>query len=504
MNPQDETIEVSLSNAATNADNREAVSASRRDFLKTAGVTAATVLAGGLAASSEAHAEPKPTEKAPTMGMASGVPVPKADNKKLTGGIFPKGTIIAPGRVIGANDRVIVGFVGVGGMGGGHVGNFVREAAMRNIQIGGICDVYQPTREYNAGVVKEKGVASASFVTDKDYRKLLENKDIDAVIIATPEHWHSQVACHAMEAGKHVYIQKPMSRYLDEAFQTHDVAKRTKRVVQVGSQGCSNMIYHAAGKAVREGKIGQLVMGQGSYTRNNPKGEWNYGIPGELNKNTLDWELWQGSSQTRARVDSAGGAGDGEQPKRDDPAARKSRYRKYWDYSCGILSDLMPHKLHPFLIASGNPEFPTRVSCIGTRLQDDRDVDTTVQVIAEFPSKWTMLFVGSTVNEQGLQDMFRGQKGSIYFGNGVKINPERPYAEEVEEVTLPVDGPTYESHEEHEKNWLAAIRAGDPMMAHCNIELAIKVQTIISLAEMSSRWNKTMLFDEKTRKVISG
>ena len=116
----------------------------------------------------------------------------------------------------------------------------------------------------------------------------------------------------------------------------------------------------------------------------------------------------------------------------------------------------------------------------------------------------TMLFVGSTVNEQGLQDMFRGQKGTIYFGNGVKINPERPFAEEVEEVNLKVDEPTYESHEEHEKNWLAAIRSNDPMKANCNIELAIKVQTIISLAEMSSRWSKTMLFDEKTRKVTSG
>ncbi|MDX1933248.1 MAG: Gfo/Idh/MocA family oxidoreductase [Capsulimonadales bacterium] len=487
----------------TTGDAATPTGGSRRDFLRTAGVAAAGAIAGGLMADKEAHAEPAPEPRSNVMTV-SGVPVPRADGKKLIGGTFPKGPVMATGRVIGANDRIIVGFVGVGGMGGGHVGHFIREAADRNTQIGGICDVYQPSREYNAAVVKEKGVASASFVADKDYRKLLENKDIDAIVIATPEHWHCQIACHAMEAGKHVYIQKPMARYLDEAFQTYDIAKRTKRVVQVGSQGCSNMIYHAAGKAVRDGKIGPLVMGQGSYTRNNPKGEWNYGIPGELNKDTLDWALWQGSSGPHAWVDSPGGAGDGDQIMRRDPAALKSRYRKYWDYSAGILGDLMPHKLHPFLIASGNPEFPTRVSCVGTRIQEDRDVDTTVQVIAEFPSRWTMLFVGSTVNEQGLQDMFRGQKGTIYFGNGVKINPERPFAEEVEEQTIMVDGATYESHEEHEKNWLAAIRANDPSKANCNIDLAVKVQTIISLAEMSARWNKTMVFDEKTRKVTSG
>jgi predicted dehydrogenase len=478
---------------------------SRRNFLRTAGAAAAGVLASGLVSGNAAHAEPEPAPE-PRGGAvtASGVPIAKADSKKLLGGTFPKGPVMASGRVIGANDRLIIAFVGVGGMGSGHVGNYIREAAARNIQIGAICDVYQMARENNAAAVKNANVQSASFMMERDYRRLLDNKDIDAITIATPEHWHCQVACHAMEAGKHVYIQKPMARYLDEAFQTYDTAKRTKRVVQVGSQGCSNMIYHAAGKAVREGKIGPLVMGQGSYTRNNPKGEWNYTIPKELNKDTLDWELWQGSADRYAWEDSPGPAGDGEQWMRRDPAAKKSRYRKYWEYSAGIMGDLMPHKLHPFLIASGNPEFPTRVSAIGTRLQDDRDVDTTIQVNAEFPSKWTMLFIGSTVNEQGVQDMFRGQKGTIYFGNGITIKPERPFAEEVDEANIAVDGVTFESHEEHEKNWLAAIRANDPSMANCNVDLAIKAQTIISLAEMSIRWNKTMLFDEKTRKWTAG
>lgn len=472
---------------------------SRRDFLKTAGATTVGVLAGSLAADAQpANAAPD-APAAPADKKAGGIPTPTADTNKLIGGKFPKGPVMAKGRVIGANDRIIVGFVGVGGMGGAQVGHFTAEAQERNIQIGGICDVYTPRREGHAARTKEKGVQSASFVADKDYRKLIENKDIDAIVVATPEHWHAQVAVHAMESGKHVYIQKPMTRYLDEAFQIYDTAKSTGRVVQIGSQGCSNQIYHVAGKAVREGKIGKLVMGQGSYTRNNPRGEWNYDIPKELNPDNLDWEMWLGSAPFRKWDQNPGPAGGGQQAERRDPGALWARYRKYWDYSAGILGDLMPHKLNPFLIASGNPEFPTRVSCIGTRIQDDRDVDTTIQVSAQFPAGWTMLFVGSTVNEQGLQDMFRGEKGTVYFGNGVEIKPERPYSEEIEGGKLPVEGATYESHQIHEKNWLDAIRANDPMKANCNYDLATKVQTIVSLAEMSARWNKTMLFDAKTR-----
>jgi predicted dehydrogenase len=268
------------------------------------------------------------------------------------------------------------------------------------------------------------------------------------------------------------------------------------------------MIYHAAGQAIRDGKIGKVVMGQGSYTRNSQNGEWNYGIDGGMTPETLDWDLWLGSAPARPWDASAKGAGDGEGRERMDSKARYHRYRKFSDYSAGILGDLMPHKLHPFLIASGNPEYPVRVSAVGTQLGKDREVADTVQVLAEFPSGWSMLFVGSTVNEQGMQDMFRGNKATIYFGNAVELKPERWASEEIEAATIPVVGPTWESHENHEMNWLDAIRGkkvdGKVVKANCNIDLATKVQTIVSLAEMSIRLNKTMLFDAKTRKVTAG
>ncbi|MBC7805556.1 MAG: Gfo/Idh/MocA family oxidoreductase [Akkermansiaceae bacterium] len=471
----------------------------RRDLLRAATAVVAT---GALVANAAERADARPMKK------AGGVPVPVADTKKMMSGPYPKAATVAKGRTIGETDRINVAFVGTGGMGGSHVRNFAKDHANRNIRIVGICDVNQGRRDGNKKRAIEAGAADDSCLCTKDYREILADKNVDAVMIATPEHWHGQIAVHAMEAGKHVYIQKPMTRYLDEAFYVHDAAIRTGRVVQVGSQGSTNMIYHAAGQAIRDGKIGKVVMGQGSYTRNSQNGEWNYGIDGNMSPENLDWDLWLGSAPMRPWDASAPGANDGEARDRMDSKARYNRYRKFSDYSAGILGDLMPHKLHPFLIASGNPEYPVRVSAVGTQLSKDREVADTVQVLAEFPSGWSMLFVGSTVNEQGMQDMFRGHKATIYFGNAVELKPERWASEEIEATTIPVVGPTWESHENHEMNWLDAIRGkkvdGKVVKANCDIDLATKVQTIVSLAEMSIRLNKTMLFNEKTRKVTAG
>jgi len=481
---------------------------SRRDFLKVAGGAAAAVVAGTLAEKASAATTGATTAKAAAgLKTMSGVLVPDADPKKFAvGAKFPPAQKMATGRAIGANDRINVGFIGTGGQGGYHVRNFVDDAGPRNVVPMAVCDVYKGHRDGNAGYVKNK-ITGRTIQVEKDYRRLIENPDIDAIVIATPEHWHAQVAVQAMQAGKHVYIEKPMTRYLDEAFQIYDTAMSTKKVVQVGSQGCSDVRWHAAGDAIRAGRIGRIVMGQGSYCRNNPKGEWNYGIPGDINPDTLDWDLWLGSAPKRA-FSFSGPAGDGEQPMREDAGARFRRYRKYRDYSAGILGDLMPHKLHPFLIASGNPEYPTRVMSIGTQMLKDREVADTVQVMAEFPSGWSMLFVGSTANEQGLSDLIRGNKATVYFGNAIEVRPERPYAEEIEGGSVSVDTPALskyargENVPDHEKDWLTCIRTGKT--PNCNIDLATKVQTIISLAEMSQLANKAVLFDAKTRKITTG
>jgi predicted dehydrogenase len=444
----------------------------RREFLKIAGAAAATGVAAAAAAPAVAVA-------------ANGTPpVPHASLKKFAGGRFPKPPVMAKGRVLGANDRVLFGHVGLGGMGTYHVVDLKKRSAEFNTQSIALCDPYSKRLERARSRLVGDDVESATVQMDKDYRRLLDNKDIDAIIVATPEHWHCQVAVHALEAGKHAYVQKPMARYLDEALQLYDVWKRTGKVVQVGSQGTSDPKYHAARDLIASGKLGPLVSAQSSYTRNPKSGEWNYDIDEDAGPANLDWNIWLGSAQRR--------------PWNDDAKARFFRYRKYRDYSAGILGDLMPHRLHPLLMALGGNSWPLEVRCMGTRnVSTDREVADTVHVMAQMEGGWTLLFVGSTVNEQGLTEQVRGNKATVYLaGKEPELKPERPYAEEIESST-PTVTDSGEEHWKHEKNFIDAIREGK--QPNCNMELAIRAQAVISLAEISELSGRTVKFDPAKR-----
>lgn len=445
----------------------ETTGASRRDFFKIAG--AATALVGGLTASEEAFAGP--------------LPAPKANLKKFSGGKFPKAPTLAKGRVLGANDRVNIGFIGTGNMGGTHVKNLAKNAKDWNVGPIALCDVYTPHLDRAKGFVVGDNAEGVTVQLEKDYRKVLDNKDIDAVFVATPEHWHCQIGVHALQAGKHAYVQKPMARYLDEGFQLYDAWKKTGKIIQIGSQGCSDPKYHAAREVVAGGKLGPLVSAQSSYTRNSSKGEWNYDIK-EASPENLDWAMWLGSAPKR--------------PWNEDSKERFFRYRKYRDYSSGILGDLMPHRIHPLLLALGGNSWPLKVQAVGTRnVSTDREVSDTVHVIAEMEGGWTFLFVGSTVNEQGLTEQIRGNRATLYLaGKEPEVKPERPYAEEIEGGPLAVKN-SGEGHEKHERNFIEAIR--ENKQPNADMELGIRAQALVALAEISEMTKKTVLFDPAKR-----
>ncbi|MCX8052475.1 MAG: Gfo/Idh/MocA family oxidoreductase [Armatimonadetes bacterium] len=391
----------------------------------------------------------------------------------------------APGSVIGANDRSNIAVIGVGGMGSGHVNTVKKLSAEQNVQIVAICDVWEKRRRQN-----QKRAELADNQIYSDYRKLLENKDIDLVVIATPDHWHATIAIAAMEAGKHVYVEKPMARYQDEALKMHATAKRTKRLVQVGSQACTDAKWHKAGELVREGKIGTVLSAQGSYRRNNPKGEWNYPIDPELTPETCDWNAWLGKA-----------------PKRPFSPERFFRWRKYWDYGTGIIGDLWPHRLHPLMIAMNCTDFPYRVACVGKNIcntdngyGEPRDVADETMMLAEMPSGTIIYVAGSTVNERGLEDMIRGNKANMYFGGGkIQIRPERPYADEIEEQDISYEGPS-EDVAEHHKNFWYCIRSNKE--PNCGIDLGLRVQTIVCMAEESYRKNKMAVWDPVKQRII--
>jgi predicted dehydrogenase len=404
--------------------------------------------------------------------------------------VYGQNTAPAAGRAIGANDRIVVGFVGVGGQGlNSHVKPMKESAQANNIALAAVCDVSKHRLE------EAKAAVGEGCEAYEDYRRLLERKDIDAIVCSTVDHWHARVSIDSMNAGKHVYVEKPMCRYFGEAFDIYDTCKKTGRILQVGAQGCSDMKWHKAAEWIRAGKIGPVVMAQGSYMRNNNKGEWNYTIQPWCTAQDVNWKMW---------------LGDQIKKKKDFDADDYFRWRKYYQYCAGLLGDLFPHKLYPYMLATGNPEFPLRVACVGSKkvLTDKltpgtpiRDCPEIVQMIAEFPSGMVMHITSSSVNEIGTQEMIRGHRATLTMAaNRVELKPERPFSDEIDPETSETFPP--ESIPAHHKNWFDSIRA--KKQPHAGIDLAIRVQTIIALAEMSERLNEMCLFDPEARKITNG
>ncbi len=394
------------------------------------------------------------------------------------------------GKVIGANDRINVGYIGVGGQGMTHV-RFQKEAATdNNIVQAAVCDLSKHRIEEAKGTTENKDCQCYS-----DYRKMLESKDIDAVCISTHDIWHAKSSIDALNAGKHVYVEKPMTRYLGEAFEVYDTVKKTGKILQIGSQGCSDAKWHKVAELIKADKIGTMVLGQDSYMRNSKEGEWNYPILPWATAADIDWATWQGSAKKKV----------------DFNADYYFRWRKYYPYCAGMLGDLFPHRLHPLMLATGAPEFPTRVVTLGTRAvhadkntpgTPERDVPENAQLVAEFPSGLSLIVICSTVNEQGLASVIRGHKGTLYMaGNRVDLKPEKAFSDDIDPETYDNLVPG-ESIPEHEKNWFQCIRANKAPNA--NIDLAVRVQTVLSLGEISERMNVMCLFDEKTRKITTG
>src|SRR6185503_6755059 len=335
---------------------------SRRAFLKTTATAAAAVAATGIV-------------KTPVYGQSQAP---------------------SPGRVIGANDRIAVAYVGVGNQGFTHVKHQKDHAQENNIVQAAVCDLWDKR------LAKSKEFIGGLTDADcfKDHRKLLERKDIDAVVVATVDNWHAQVAIDSMQAGKHVYGEKPLGRYLEEGFAISDTVKSTGKTFMLGSQFCADPMFHQAAKWIREGKLGPLVWGQGSYCRNNKNNsEWTYPVDKDLTESTCDWERWLGKA-----------------PKIPFNPTHYFSWHKFYAYNSGILGNLLPHRFLPLMLATGSPEFPRRVTCTGTRkVSTDREIPDTTHLLAEFPSGLTFCVAGSTVNEQGLQEMIRGRKGSVFF-----------------------------------------------------------------------------------------
>lgn len=402
------------------------------------------------------------------------------------------------GRTIGANDRVNVAVIGVGvGIGQNHIKGIHDNATANNVAVIAASDLFSKRRD----MCKDPdygGLKDADIYIE--YERVLDRKDVDAVVIATHDPWHAPISIAAVQAGKHVYCEKPMSRYLGEAFKVYDAIKGSKSVFQIGSQGCSAGGWHKCAELVSGGKIGTLVWSQGYYCRNSIGGEWN-SSPFSLDPKfdspqNIDWDRWIKPVHNKVPFN----------------ADHFHRWRKYYPYCAGVLGDLAPHRLHPLMLASGNPEFPTRVTSIGTKnVHADKNTPDTVerevpehqQLLAEFPSGYLITLTCGTVNAKSPGFVVYGHKATLNIGesgNRIELVPEREFSDDIDPATF--QGLQPEDIRIHEKNFFDCIRNGKT--PNGNIDLAVRVQTVISLAEMSNRLNTMCLFDEKTRTITDG
>jgi predicted dehydrogenase len=387
-------------------------------------------------------------------------------------------------NVQGANNRIVMGVIGTGKQGTYHLKMLKTNGAEWNASVGAVCDVYQ---KHLDAAKKFSGLEDKDAY--RDHRRLLERKDIDAILITAVDNWHGPCTLDGLDAGKHVYCEKPMTRYAAEGWKVYDKVKSSGKVYTCGSQYTADPMVHKVADWVKAGKLGPLVWAQGSYCRNNKNNsEWTFPVDPDANPSNLDWVRWQGNA-----------------PKLPWTPDRYFSWHKYYAYNSGILGNLLSHRFYPLMLATGNPEFPRRVVCTGTyRVSTDREICDTTHILAEFPSGLTFVIAGTTVNEQGLPDIIRGRKATVYLAasaNQAQLKPEKIFAEEmdIEEFNDPAP---HGKIENLHKNFYHCIRNGGTPF--CNVDLAVRANTVLCLAEMSERLGVVAFFDEKTRTIKNG
>jgi predicted dehydrogenase len=408
------------------------------------------------------------------------------------------GPAIARGRVRGANDRINLALIGAGSRGTWITKKFAKIGAEENVaQVVAVCDVYQKRVNENKALHNCDGYL--------DWREVIHRSDVDAVIIATPDHWHATIALAALESGKDVYVEKPMCHTIDEARRLVEKVRATKRVLQVGSQTTSAPQWWRAKQAIADGAIGQMVMSQGSYHRNSTEGEWNWPIdpdagPGGKGENFIDWKTWLGPA-----------------PKRAWDADRYFRFRKYWDYSGGIATDLFFHVAAPLNVCWPEPQFPSKVMAAGgiCVFKDSREVPDTFHLMGEYAAGHSVVLSSSMANSQHIPGLIRGHLGTIIMvdhgkfegvTDHITLRPEKATIDEAykakfgaQESAFPVE--QIDVERTHFSNFLNCVRTREK--PRLDVETAARAQVLISMAVQSYREGRTLYFNEKTWKVTS-
>lgn len=306
-----------------------------------------------------------------------------------------------------AKGEVTLGFIGSGIRGKQLIDEFMEVPGVRGIMVADV---------YDGALQRAKEQLGDQLLTTKDYRRVLDNKDVQAVVIATPDHLHMQMVLDALSAGKHVYCEKPLTWTHAEGKRIIDAVNRSGKLLQVGSQGKTTTMVAKAREIIASGQLGKVNMVRLSEHRNTAEGAWVYPVPPDANEKTIDWPRFIGRTQM----------------KKFDPRIF-FRWRCWWEYSGGVATDLFVHQfttLHEML----NVQHPEAAASFGgiVKWNDGRTVPDVLQSILQYPEGFVVdLYVNlANGSNRGRGIWVMGSEGTLQLGGeSITVYPEPIFAE---------------------------------------------------------------------------
>lgn len=376
------------------------------------------------------------------------------------------------------SDRLRVGVIGCGIRGvGAHINTLLKMKESDNVDITAVCDVFDKRAQQAAQLTGGRPY--------QDYRELLANKDVNVVVIATPDHWHAQMAIDAASAGKHIYCEKPMTHTVEEAKRVVAKIREAGVKMQVGVQGMSDDSYETAYKHVQAGDIGKVVIAQIDYSRNYRGDYWLKPVDPDLKPGVnFNWELFLGPAR-----------------KLPFDAERYFNWIRYYDYSGGIPAGLFVHRVTRLIKALGL-RFPEYGSAHGGTFQftqSTAEIPDTINIMLDYPGGPTVMLISSLANDTPVAHHLRGHKATLEFTpTGFVIRPQRLYEKDVKEYVHKKTGG--EDTELHLRNLLRAIRGLEPLK--CDEMLGYYGVAACQFGILSLRQRKYMKWDAASERIV--
>lgn len=391
----------------------------------------------------------------------------------------------------GPNSRLRVGFIGVGGRCNSHISSAIRlQNNGGSVECAAVCDVYNKYRDEKADWIERDTGKSVSKTGD--YRDIINDDSIDAVVIATPDHWHARQTIDALKAGKHVYCEKPMTHTVDEAIEVYRTWRVSGKVMQVGVQSTSLPVWGKINEDICAGKFGKLLQYQTEFFRNSDMGQWRYyALEREMTPKNIDWDTFVGHELGLA-------------PKQAFDRARFAQWRCYWDFGSGLYTDLFVHRTTSMLKATGL-RWPGRVvGAGGIYLEyDKREAPDVATVVADFPEGVQGLVTATMCcSNTPIRQVIRGHFGSAVLGTGeeftgydfVAERPQVTHDASIEDGRVDVGRPEDTSFT-HFENFVECVKEDKPEKVNCSPELGAAAMTVVKLGAKSYREGRAFHFN---------